>query len=77
MAERATVQKKSREAVKTKNLEEVLLIAANEVLDNLGTEFSYYPSDIYVNAVGVELRDMGHLFHKVTYPSTLQEPPCC
>jgi GxxExxY protein len=53
-----------------KGIKEILLESGKEVMDYLGTEFQYYkePEEIYINAVGVELRLKGINFHSVTYP---------
>jgi GxxExxY protein len=53
-----------------KGIKEILLESGKEVMDYLGTEFQYYkePEEIYIKAVGVELRLKGINFHSVTYP---------
>ena len=59
-------KKKSREVTK-----KVLREAGKEVMDYLGPEFQYYDKEgkeIYVNAVGVELRIKGINFYSATYP---------
>lgn len=57
---------------KVKNIyKEFLYEPGKEVKDYFGTEFQYYNKEgkeIYVNAVGVELRLKGMNFYSITYP---------
>ena len=50
------------------DIEQILMKSGKEVMKYLGTEFFYYGPDIYIAAVGVELRLKRFDFHNAQYP---------
>jgi len=58
-----------------KPLDKILLEVGKEVFNYLGMEFMYYkePAEIYINAVGVELRLRRITFYSVVYPVVYKE----